>query len=108
MKDALIVGVVMASSAAHGPRGRCGSPGRMGMRLRDGTGHRYWLDCVAGFAVPILTALLLFRKRPAACPRATRDRSPTRVNQLDRVEQEYTGAAREILRRSMQGVARTS
>jgi CDP-diacylglycerol---glycerol-3-phosphate 3-phosphatidyltransferase len=30
-----------------------------------------------------------------------------RVNQLDRVKQEYTDAAREILRRSMQGVART-
>jgi phosphatidylglycerophosphate synthase len=30
-----------------------------------------------------------------------------RVNQLDRVKQEYTAAAREILRRSMQGVART-
>lgn len=30
-----------------------------------------------------------------------------RVNQLDRVKQEYTDAAREILRRSMMGVART-
>lgn len=30
-----------------------------------------------------------------------------RVSQLDRVKQEYTDAAREILRRSMQGVART-
>src|SRR4029079_6794526 len=29
------------------------------------------------------------------------------VNQLDRVKQEYTDAAREILRRSMRGVART-
>ena len=29
------------------------------------------------------------------------------VSQLDRVKQEYTAAAREILRRSMQGVART-
>ena len=29
------------------------------------------------------------------------------VNQLDRVKQEYTQAAREILRRSMRGVART-
>ena len=33
------------------------------------------------------------------------DGPPT--NQLDRVKQEYTDAAREILRRSMQGVART-
>lgn len=32
---------------------------------------------------------------------------PERVNQLDRVKQEYTDAAREILRRSMRGVART-
>jgi len=30
-----------------------------------------------------------------------------RVNQLDRVKQEYTDAAREILQRSMRGVART-
>jgi CDP-diacylglycerol---glycerol-3-phosphate 3-phosphatidyltransferase len=30
-----------------------------------------------------------------------------RVSQLDRVKQEYTDAAREILRRSMRGVART-
>ena len=30
-----------------------------------------------------------------------------RVNQLDRFKQEYTDAAREILRRSMRGVART-
>ena len=30
-----------------------------------------------------------------------------RVSQLDRVKQEYTAAAREILRRSMQGVAKT-
>ena len=32
---------------------------------------------------------------------------PPRVNQLDRVKQEYTAAARQILVRSMQGVART-
>jgi CDP-diacylglycerol--glycerol-3-phosphate 3-phosphatidyltransferase len=32
---------------------------------------------------------------------------PPRVSQLDRVKQEYTDAAREILRRSMQGVAKT-
>jgi CDP-diacylglycerol--glycerol-3-phosphate 3-phosphatidyltransferase len=31
----------------------------------------------------------------------------TRVNQLDRVKQEYTDAARVILRRSMRGVAKT-
>jgi CDP-diacylglycerol--glycerol-3-phosphate 3-phosphatidyltransferase len=32
---------------------------------------------------------------------------PARVNQLDRVKQEYTQAAREILQRSMRGVAKT-
>jgi CDP-diacylglycerol--glycerol-3-phosphate 3-phosphatidyltransferase len=33
--------------------------------------------------------------------------SGPRVNQFDRVKQEYTAAARDILQRSMQGVART-
>lgn len=32
---------------------------------------------------------------------------PPRVNQLDRVKQEYTQAARDILQRSMRGVAKT-
>jgi len=32
---------------------------------------------------------------------------PTRVNQLERVKQEYTEAARQILARSMRGVAKT-
>lgn len=38
-----------------------------------------------------------------------RDEQPdeVRVSQLDRVKQEYTAAAREILQRSMRGVART-
>jgi CDP-diacylglycerol--glycerol-3-phosphate 3-phosphatidyltransferase len=41
-------------------------------------------------------------------PPAARSSVPdTSVNQLDRVKQEYTQAAREILRRSMRGVART-
>jgi CDP-diacylglycerol---glycerol-3-phosphate 3-phosphatidyltransferase len=35
------------------------------------------------------------------------DEQPARVNQLDRVKQEYTQAAREILARSMRGVAKT-
>ena len=35
------------------------------------------------------------------------DQEPARVNQLDRVKQEYTQAAREILQRSMRGVAKT-
>jgi CDP-diacylglycerol---glycerol-3-phosphate 3-phosphatidyltransferase len=37
----------------------------------------------------------------------SRPPGPARVNQLDRVKQEYTQAAREILARSMRGVART-
>ncbi len=37
----------------------------------------------------------------------TESREEPRVNQLDRVKQEYTQAAREILRRSMRGVAKT-
>src|SRR5262249_20123489 len=48
---------------------------------------------------------------PAAPPsaRVTDDgpASPPRVSQLDKVKQEYTQAAREILQRSMRGVART-
>jgi CDP-diacylglycerol--glycerol-3-phosphate 3-phosphatidyltransferase len=43
---------------------------------------------------------------PDAAPAAT-DGEPPRVNQLDRVKQEYTQAAREILARSMRGVAKT-
>ena len=35
------------------------------------------------------------------------EQEPARVNQLDRVKQEYTQAAREILARSMRGVAKT-
>ncbi|MFN8221772.1 MAG: CDP-alcohol phosphatidyltransferase family protein [Gaiellales bacterium] len=38
---------------------------------------------------------------------AERRPDEVRVNQLDRVKQEYTAAAREILGRSMRGVART-
>ncbi len=37
----------------------------------------------------------------------TESREEPRVNQLDRVKQEYTAAAREILQRSMRGVAKT-
>ena len=36
------------------------------------------------------------------------DRPGARVSQLDRVKQEYTQAAREILQRSMRGVAKTT
>ena len=44
------------------------------------------------------------RAEPTAARSSVPDAS---VNQLDRVKQEYTQAAREILRRSMRGVART-
>ena len=37
----------------------------------------------------------------------SREPDAARVSQLDRVKQEYTQAAREILARSMRGVART-
>jgi CDP-diacylglycerol--glycerol-3-phosphate 3-phosphatidyltransferase len=40
-------------------------------------------------------------------PPGSRRRGGASVSQLDRVKQEYTDAAREILRRSMRGVART-
>jgi CDP-diacylglycerol--glycerol-3-phosphate 3-phosphatidyltransferase len=43
---------------------------------------------------------------PDAAPAAP-DGEPPRVSQLDRVKQEYMQAAREILARSMRGVART-
>ncbi len=62
--DALIVGVVMASV--------CRSwlaralwlawPAWVSFAVM-GTGNHYWLDCVAGFAIAMLTALLLFRRR---------------------------------------------
>ena len=47
----------------------------------------------------------LARRRPVSDPDERPDQ--VRVNQLDRVKQEYTAAAREILQRSMRGVART-
>jgi membrane-associated phospholipid phosphatase len=28
-----------------------------------GTGNHYWLDCVAGFAIALLTGAVLFRRR---------------------------------------------
>ena len=50
------------------------------------------------------------RPRAATAARMTDEQpasEPARVNQLDRVKQEYTQAAREILARSMRGVAKT-
>jgi CDP-diacylglycerol---glycerol-3-phosphate 3-phosphatidyltransferase len=45
--------------------------------------------------------------RQPAPPAGSGSRRVTGVSQLDRVKQEYTEAAREILRRSMRGVAKT-
>jgi len=62
--DALIVGIVMASVC----RSRLARalwlawPAWVCFAVM-GTGNHYWLDCVAGFAIAMLTALLLFRKR---------------------------------------------
>ena len=79
-----------------------------------GTGNHFWLDCAVGFVIAVLTGLgAPARAVPAA--RAVGGQSVTeppaepgaKVNQLDRVKAEYTAAAREILRRSMQGVAKT-
>ena len=78
------------------------------------TGNHYWLDVVAGFVLAIATGSRCGASARAAPPaarmtrRAARAwREPARVNQLDRVKQEYTQAAREILARSMRGVAKT-
>jgi membrane-associated phospholipid phosphatase len=62
--DALIVGLVMASVC----RSRLAKalwlawPAWVSFAVM-GTGNHYWLDCAAGFAIALLTALLLFRKR---------------------------------------------
>ena len=116
--DALIVGVVMASVCRSWlaralwlvwPAWVCFAV--------MGTGNHYWLDCVAGFAIALLTALAALPQAPSSRARGHRVSEPgdgsglepgaNAVSQLDRVKQEYTAAAREILRRSMQGVART-
>jgi len=62
--DALIVGIVMASVC----RSRLGRafwllwPAWVCFSVMA-TGNHYWLDCVAGFAVALLVAALLFRRR---------------------------------------------
>jgi membrane-associated phospholipid phosphatase len=62
--DALIVGLVMASVC----RSRLAKalwlawPAWVCFAVM-GTGNHYWLDCAAGFAIALLTGLLLFRKR---------------------------------------------
>lgn len=62
--DALIVGIVMASVC----RSRLARVLWLAWPLWVafavmGTGNHYWLDCVAGFALALLTAVLLFRRR---------------------------------------------
>ena len=62
--DALIVGIVMASVC----RTRTARvlwllwPAWVSFAVM-GTGNHFWLDCVAGFAVALLVAAVLFRKR---------------------------------------------
>ena len=62
--DALIVGVVMASVCRSWPARALWLvwPAWVCFAVM-GTGNHYWLDCAAGFAIALLTALLLFRKR---------------------------------------------
>ena len=79
-----------------------------------GTGNHYWLDVVAGVAIAIVTG---HRPLPpeqcsgAGASTAAHVSEPPaqgpRVSELDRVKQEYTQAARQILQRSMKGVAKT-
>ena len=62
--DALIVGIVMASVC----RSRLARvlwlawPAWVSFAVM-GTGNHYWLDCVAGFAIALLTGAVLFRRR---------------------------------------------
>ena len=113
--DALIVGVVMAGLCkTMGGEGALAPVARMGRVRRD-------VD-----REPLLARRRrrvhhrdAHRPRPPAHSHAARparmtdeERSPAseqpaRVSQLDRVKQEYTQAAREILARSMRGVAKT-
>ena len=77
--DALIVGIVMASVC----RSRIARafwllwPAWVSFAVM-GTGNHYWLDCVAGFAVALLTAALLFRRRLPRVLTARRDRAGRR------------------------------
>ena len=75
------------------------------------TGNHYWLDVAAGIAVAGIAAL---DRLPPPAPARMSDAAPggdpgpgASVSELDRVKQEYTRAAREILQRSMRGVAKT-
>ena len=62
--DALIVGLVMASVC----RSRAARvlwlvwPAWVSFAVM-GTGNHFWLDCVAGFLLAIVTGLILFRSR---------------------------------------------
>ena len=113
--DALIVGIVMfGARPLAASRRRCGSlwPLWVGFAVIS-TGNHYWLDVVAGIRDRGRDRA---RVAPVArcCASGAHDRrragrrgEPPRVSQLDRVKQEYTQAAREILQRSMRGVAKT-
>ena len=62
--DALIVGIVMASVCRT--RARARPLARVAAWVTFavmGTGNHYWLDCVAGFAVALVVAAILFRGR---------------------------------------------
>ena len=116
--DALIVGVVMASVCRSWPARALWLvwPAWVCFAVM-GTGNHYWLDCVAGFADRAPHRAPALPQAPSTRARGHRVSEPgdgsglesgaNAVSQLDRVKQEYTAAAREILRRSMQGVART-
>ena len=77
------------------------------------TGNHYWLDCIAGAVIAVITGLAAVP--PQGLPRLAVGRprvsepqpGEPRVSELDRVKQEYTDAARQILQRSMRGVAKT-
>ena len=62
--DALIVAIVMASVCRSWPARAAwlAWPAWVTFAVM-GTGNHYWLDCVAGFAVALLVAVILFRGR---------------------------------------------
>ena len=62
--DALIVGIVMASLCKTWLARALWLAWPVWVSFAVmGTGNHYWLDCVAGFAVAVLVAVLLFRSR---------------------------------------------
>ena len=85
------------------------------------TANHFWLDIAAGVLVALIAGAIVYRRPLRRALRRTEasagvseqqpapgDGGPdARVGELDRVKQEYTRAAREILQRSMRGVAKT-